>query len=324
MRSVPGRYIILVCLLFCGTASAERIRDVEAISADTRLVYGSVDFYNRGKLRRNNQTFVSILPSDTDESLSYQTTFDEDGAFFLALEPGDYTLVAVVWANFMGNEFHTNYIRGKFSVSDSGGDLYIGTLETRLERDGYRVEIRDNFERLSQLYDARFPQRRGTSVNRVIERSQPIGNFDSIAYECAPDWGVECAKKRQGVTPISPEVRKAPGFWPEADSLTPTFSWTPSTEADVTYDLVIYRALRTNFQLGPRYIRGRLITYVEDIPEPSWQPETPLEPDARYYWSVRLRRGSAVSGWTTQGYLFFAVVVSASGSGNWFQFKTPE
>ena len=72
-----------------------------------------------------------------------------------------------------------------------------------------------------------------------------------------------------------------------------------------------------------QYTEGRLVAYAKGLAQPSWQPEQPLEPDQRYFWSVRLRRGEDVSSWSTYSYFNFFLIGFSSGHGQWFRFITP-
>jgi hypothetical protein len=107
----------------------------------------------------------------------------------------------------------------------------------------------------------------------------------------------------------------------------PSFEWKPSTAEGVTYDIAIYESLPlTAFDSlpGAAKQRGKLAAYVEGLQEPKFQPGTPLQPNKRYFWSVRLRNGDLVSGWSTSSYFAFFIVGWATGSGDWFGFTTPD
>jgi hypothetical protein len=82
----------------------------------------------------------------------------------------------------------------------------------------------------------------------------------------------------------------------EVDSLRPTLRWEPFPDSDdrkadhegmlnrvrnVTYDLKILRA-ESEYPAQVIYTRSGL-------PEPSHRPENPLEPSAKYFWTVRAR-----------------------------------
>jgi hypothetical protein len=121
---------------------------------------------------------------------------------------------------------------------------------------------------------------------------------------------------------LSPEVTTS-GF-PKTSSLLPKFRWQGSSRPDVSYDLVILEAATFSIDgITSDYMKGRLVTYVEDIKGTSWRPDTPFKPETKYFWSVRLRDGNTVSRWSSQGHFAFIIVAMWSGSGQWFQFETP-
>lgn len=114
-----------------------------------------------------------------------------------------------------------------------------------------------------------------------------------------------------------PKVTQS-GF-PTIGSLTPEFRWKPCPKQGVSYDFVLYEAATYSFdQMTPLYMRGRVAAYEEGLVEARWQPDTPLKPDTRYFWSVRMREGDPVSHWSTQSHSTFLLVYmsweAASGS----------
>ena len=139
--------------------------------------------------------------------------------------------------------------------------------------------------------------------------------------ECDEAWNIECDKRYKGVTPISPKVTQS-GF-PIIESFTPEFRWKPCPKQGISYDFVLYEAATYSFdQAIPRYMRGRLAAYEEGLAEARWQPDMPLKPDTRYFWSARMREGDTVSHWSTQSHSTFLLIYASWGSGQWFQFKT--
>jgi len=93
--------------------------------------------------------------------------------------------------------------------------------------------------------------------------------------------------------------------WPKVDSLQPTLRWQPlpgehwlpwplgngqakpfvetdtGSISDVRYDLRIWTVVEGS--------PGELAYDVEGLPEPAHKIERPLQPDTKYYWSVRAR-----------------------------------
>jgi len=319
-----GMVGVLVTLLvsISNIASAETVKDVKSIDAETHIIYGSIDLFDGGRLKRNRSSVLVMVPENASEALVYRATRDKDGAFFLSLEPGNYMLLAYIWKSSMTNDFLVNRYRKKFSVPQSGGDTYIGTFEVWKDG-GLDLHIRDEFDRISLLYDERFPNRKGTSNNRTLDEPVSLGNFASESYQCSPEWGLVCDNDFQGVLPLSPTIRQRPGFFPRTENLRPEFSWEPVQGENISYDLALYEAASLNAMVGPGTLPGNLVAYVEDLDDPYWQPEAELKPNTRYYWTVRLRRGDKVSGWSTKGFSFFAVVAWAFSRGDYFAFRTP-
>lgn len=318
--------MMLVILLFAGCSTAPAIYDVETVAENTQIVYGTVDVYGaKGKRQKwgmgwtgHNYFYLTILPAESSEAMTYK--LDKDGRFYWALEPGDYKLLGYHWERKGG--VSTGHLGADFSVPGSGDDTYLGALELRSFRVGLAPSVEDRFDQAARHYDTKYPQRKGTSVKRLIEIGKALGSVGSYLHQCHADWGIECTDRFKGITPVSPEC-KSSGF-PVTSSLQPTFSWQSSSRGDVTYDLVLYEAAvyRVGGQLVNSYMRGHEAAYVEGIRESSWTPATPLKPDTRYFWSVRLRDGDTVSGWSTQSHFTFMIVAWSSGYGQWFQFRT--
>jgi hypothetical protein len=313
-------------LLVAGCATAPTMQDVEAVSADTHIAYGSVDVFSaKGKAQDwgtgwtgQNYFYVTILPAGSKDAITYR--LDEDGMFYWALAPGDYTLLGYHWTKDQAQR--TGYFGADFEVPAEGGDVYLGSIELRSIRIGLVPIVVDRFDEMAARYDAKFPARRGMSVSDVIEMPGTLGNVADYRHQCHEAWGIECSERFSGVTPVTPDCRKT-GF-PTIETLQPTFKWQASSRDDVSYDLVLYEAARYSISgaMGDDYMRGRRVAYVEGLQAPSWTPGTALRPDTRYYWSVRMRDGDIVSGWSTQSHFTFMLVAWSSGYGNWFQFRT--
>jgi hypothetical protein len=316
---------IFALLLFWGCAVPPTMKDVEEITADANIVFGSVEVYEDGELQEWGTRFfgydhfyLTILPPDSNESITYKLA--KGGTFFWSLPPGKYTLLGYHWSEDTGQR--SGRIGASFSVPESGPSAYLGTIEFRGNVVYLVPKFEDKFDQVVKLYDTKFPDRQGTAVKQLMEAPQPVGSFAAYRGQCHDDWKIECDKRFRGVTPISPEVSKS-GF-PMSDTLRPEFRWKACARQDVSYDLILYEAAA--YVLGgqnvPSYMKGRVVAYEEDLKEPRWQPDTPLKPDTRYIWSVRLRDGDTVSGWSTQSHSTFLLVYMSSGYGQWFQFKT--
>lgn len=323
--SRSSRIVLLTLLLFWGCAVPPTIKDVEELSEDTSMVFGSIEVYDDGEKQEwgtrffgHDHFYLTILPPDSSEAISYKLA--KDGTFFWSLPPGEYTLLGYVWDTDIGQR--SGRIGTDFNVPEPGADAYIGTIVFRGNMVFLVPDFEDRFEEVAALYRARFPGRQGAAVKQLVEAPLPVGNVTAYRGPCHDAWNVDCGKRFQGVTPVSPEVSQS-GF-PLASSLTPEFRWKGCPRADVHYDLIVYEAAAYAFggRNVPSYMRGRVVAYVEDLDEPRWQPEMPLKPDTRYIWSVRMRENGTVSGWSTQSHSTFLLVYMSSGFGQWFQFKT--
>ncbi len=326
VKSLFNLALLAVLSVIVGCAVAPQMEDVDVVAADTHIVYGSIDVFSAtGKSQDwgtgwtgHNYFHVTVLPADSSEAITYR--LDKDGMFYWALEPGDYTLLGYHWTK--DQSTRTGYFGGDFSVPASGGDTYLGSIELRSVRVGLVPFVIDRYEAMAARFDAKFPQRAGTSQSKLIEMPGTLGSVTDYRYQCDKAWGIECTDRFSGITPVSPDCKKT-GF-PITPSLQPVFRWQASTRDDVSYDLVLYEAASYSISgmMKNAYMRGHRIAYVEGLKEPNWTPESPLRPDTRYFWSVRLRDDGTVSGWSTQSHFTFAIVAWSSGYGNWFQFRT--
>ncbi len=326
MRSLVTAVFVLVAgslMGSCGTSTV--IRNTEEISADTHVVYGSVEVWtDKGKEKwgvgwlGESNFYLMILPETGNEAFNYRV--DKDGQFFWSLAPGEYTLLGYEWHK--NNEKRSGEIDATFEVLEEGGDQYLGALEFRGNQFLLRPAVLDRFEDGQSVYDRKFPTRRGQSVKSLLAFAPPTGNFESISGQCNECWQIDCSKRFSGVTPTAPEV-SAKGF-PAIGTLTPEFSWSGSPRAEVTYDLVVYEAaVYRQDSITRSFVKGRRAAYIENIDGTSYKLDAPLEPDRKYYWSVRMRDGNHVSRWSTHNHFMFALVYMSSGYGQWFQFQTP-
>lgn len=320
------RYLaVMAALLLWACTPTPTMKDVETLTPEARLVFGSVEVWSGDEQETwgtgwlgSNYFYLMILPPDSNKAISYR--LDKDGMFFWALEPGEYTLLGYHWAN--EGVQQTGSLGATFEVPKVGSDSYLGTIILR-SLGPYMIPVfEDRYDVVAAAYDAKFPARRGTAVTQLLESPGPVGEFANVRDECHEDWSIECDKRFKGITPISPKVKQS-GF-PTVGSLTPEFRWKPCPKGGVSYDFILYEAAAYSFgdMLEPLYMKGRVVAYEEALGEARWQPKTPLQPDTRYFWSVRMREGDTVSAWSTQSHSTFLLVYSSWGTGRWFQFKT--
>jgi hypothetical protein len=106
------------------------------------------------------------------------------------------------------------------------------------------------------------------------------------------------------IEPVYPKAKTPFNDPIDVKSLQPTLTWLASNGSDVSYDLAIFEA----YNLGARYIgtkgyfeyqRGKQIYYREGLMTTEHTIEEPLQPATIYCWSVRIRRDSEVTEWST-------------------------
>lgn len=120
---------------------------------------------------------------------------------------------------------------------------------------------------------------------------------------------------------------KNPRVFPtEIDSIQPTFSWKESTDPTASYDIIVWEVLRTT---PDRYgyferIRGKEVYYRENLKEPRHTVEIPLQPNHEYYWSIRTRKGSEASPWSTCNYTGVTLGAYVHNTNIYFLIKTPK
>ena len=314
---------LLTTVVCCATAPV--MRDIEAMTADMGMVFGSAEIYvEEEKLNlgltwtEDNHFYLLILPPDSNVATTYEVT--NESTFFWALPPGEYMLLGYRWQQ--AGTARTGDVRTWFTVPEDGADTYIGSLEFRGNKYSLNPTLLDRYEQVAAIHDKRFPERRGSTIKNLMKPAERAGNFSGMLPACDARFEVACSERFRGITPTTPEVTTS-GF-PPVPTLQPEFSWQGSANADMHYDFILYQAATyTINQVTDFYARGRLAAYVEDIGATSWRPDRPLKPGTRYFWSVRSRDGEIVSDWSTQTYFSFALVAWTSGYGQWFQFRTP-
>jgi hypothetical protein len=126
-----------------------------------------------------------------------------------------------------------------------------------------------------------------------------------------------------GVTAINPKAGH-PYNPTKVENLQPTLKWKSPTQADVTYDIIIFEGITTDHRQGTKRAVGKMVYYRERIKETYHKVEDPLEPDKEYYWSVRVREGDKVTEWSRYDYFLYGVVAYVKGNNLWFMFKTPK
>lgn len=115
---------------------------------------------------------------------------------------------------------------------------------------------------------------------------------------------------RNGLKPVEPAQSDAMlRFWVGAESpvnvdgLQPTFRWQNSSAAGVTYDFIIYQAVKRQtakgLNLGQYAEHGKVVYSRERLNSSEHKIETPLKAGNDYLWTVRTREGDKMSEWAS-------------------------
>jgi len=311
-------------LALCGAAGPAslpwRIKNVEQAAEGQGLVVGAIRYLKDGEDKKcadgGYKCVVVILPPDSHKAVVYE--FEKSGDFVWSLPPGQYTILAFAR---MDRGWNIQSMRAVFAVPDSLDPVYIGDLLFATRDGRYAVGARDGFDEAATQFNSAYPDRAGTLLNGTVGPEENLGSWARTSYVCAPEWKVECTKNFRGVTPLLPADGK--GFTLAGD-LHPQFRWVPSADGTITYDVALYEAASFNDDgITRQFTEGRMIAYRQGLSAPEWRPDLSLEPDRKYYWSVRLRRGDLVSTWSSYSYFNFFIIGFSSGYGQWFKFTTP-
>lgn len=106
--------------------------------------------------------------------------------------------------------------------------------------------------------------------------------------------GLSACTTFHGVTVISPKAGH-PNAPTKVESLQPILKWKPSSQMDVTYDVIIYEVIsnREEYDIRiPKRAMGKEVYYREGLKETEHKVEDLLKPNNEYYWSVRVRKGN--------------------------------
>jgi len=254
-----------------------------------------------------------------------QEIIRSDGYYFLPLLPGEYMFVGASFNNpnswTEGQLARTSRVGARFTVPQGEESVYVGTVKIESVYNGYATVILDDYEAGVDAYKGKYhgATNPGQSLMKLEQR---IGTYQLIQNACSADWGVDCSGKYAGVTPDYPPVEN--NSFPVVSSLQPTFRWHPSAKEDILYDLVLYRVVNFSpFGIGGRNLPGEVVEYQQGLIEPSFTPSNQLEPNEKYYWSVRMRRNGIVSNWSRFSYLNFMIFAYTTGHSSWFGFTTP-
>lgn len=297
------------------------LKDATVAAAGQSLVVGSIRFLRNGAEKKCSVAGVKcllvILPPGTHRAMSYQ--FERSTPFTWSLPPGDYIALA-----FQRTDRGSTVMpfRALFTVPEGGGPIYIGDLLFAVQGARAVVGAGDDFVEAGKRFDAAHPDLAGKLAKNLVRQEDVLGDASEVVGICDEAWKLACTKNQLGVTPASPSDGRG---YDRITDLRPEFRWNSSADPQVTYDFALYDSASFGLDaLSKSHVEGRVVAYRQGLAEPAWRPDTPLEADHRYYWSVRLRRGQTVSTWSTWSYFNFFIIGFASGYGQWFRFMTPE
>lgn len=272
---------------------------------------------------------VIVIPADGGEPVTHR--LKDDGTFFWALPPGNYTIAEYeweVWGRDRGVRHGT--VDGQFTIPANPGATYLGTLTLDLYDGSYNLWVEDDYDEATQRLKAKLGQSFKSAQRSLITIDKgPVGSLDKDPDDevgsaiCTGEWGIVCTSHYSGVTPTSPVADVGQGFFSgmnpsfrKVPNLTPQLQWGGSSDPEVTYDIIVRKAIAYSKMGSSRYIDGPVVAYARGLAEPRYRFTIPLEPSEKYFWTVRLRRGDLVSNWSKmQGpnYQGFA-----------FSFQTPQ
>jgi len=271
-----------------------------------------------------------VVPTGGGEPVTHR--LKDDGTFSWALPPGNYTIAEYEWEVFGGANRGVRYgtVDGQFTIPPNPGATYLGTLTLDLYDGSYAMRVEDDYDEATQRLKAKLGQSFKSAQRSLITLDKgPVGSLykdpDAVVGSaiCTGEWGIICTSHYSGVTPTFPVADVRSGFFSgmnpsfrKVPNLTPELQWGGSSDPEVTYDIIVRKAIAYSKQVGSRYIDGPVVAYARGLEEPSYRFTTPLEPAGKYFWTVRLRRGDLVSNWSKmQGpnYQGFA-----------FSFQTPQ
>lgn len=292
-----------------------------------RLI-GRMQFLHNGEPRAFGMTFldayhVTLLLRESGSDLVHFVESDREGTLNWPLKPGQYDLIGLVAGRSAGS-YHEQTTRRYMApiTIEAGTALYLGDIRVESRGGRYNITVLDQYDETLKLLQPRLTSGKFRPVKARIQPEQPPGNYKAMRPVCDAAWGISCSETNLGVEIVRPVGM---GPFPTTESRTPLLEWKPSTQKDVTYDVAIYESLNFEFtQWGSiNRMLGSRAAYAEGLTEPRFTPSTPLQPDKKYEWSVRLRRGDTVSSWSTTSFSLNLIIAARSNSGRYFGFETP-
>ena len=292
--------LVLLALAGCMVPT---LPNIKAPAPGQAAVFGRINVVENGTPAKwRSGGFIEVTSGQFRLILIEETTskplfhdLEKDGTFVWNLAAGTYMLAGFDWT--LGTRSLSGTIRSRFSVPEAGVPaIYIGTLDLTISSNRYEIEIRDDFDEAAVALTKQISGLDGRPVKGLMEiEEEPTGGARYSAHVCNKVWKMACGERYRGVEPLDPEIRQL-GF-PRAKSLQPTLKWSASNKAGVTYDVILYEAIRYQTADGRHegLLQGIIADYVEGLSEAKHQVTRPLKPGADYLWSVRLRKDDAIS-----------------------------
>lgn len=322
--------LIFIALLISSCTKKGFIVDVnEGPPTDQCIVFGKLTLMDSEGVKKWGEVFYDqpllvLLPPGSDIADSYR--IKDDGNFFWALSPGNYTILGFGDRMFGDRKLP---MKAKFTVPVSKKSMYIGDfLLLVLQENIFSNKIVDNSQIAISNFKDQFPDIQETPIVDIMVTENKIGSYENIQHICKSKWGIKCeikyffGKSFHGVIPTTPEA--SIHSFQKINSLSPSFKWQPSSQKNVSYDLIIYEAAIFYFDGFQKvYLPGKIFLLEENIKEPNYELEKELKPGTNYYWSVRLREDNEVSTWSLFHYIYNYVIGVSSGFNQLFSFSTP-
>ena len=267
--------------------------------------------------------YCSALVHSEADNKGIVRRFDESGWFGWSLGPGTYVLADIVCGR--KNALYTLPLGLRFEVPAEGPVSYFGQLSVDYTDDHFRkLEWDSEVGQASAEFARRFPDKILITDRPAVPDRGP-GDFTNLVSICAAQWQLKCSQKLQGVEPLNPTVdrgMRGVGF-AAVDGITPTLRWKAGADSSLTYDVVIWEDVQYAVPGRTLHEPGRVVVYAENLAGAEFAVSDGLKPATKYFWSVRLRRGSEVSSWSRGGHEFNVFFYASRSSGQWFGFETP-
>ena len=303
--------VILVSVAMSGCTTTIKMEPAQSLSKEQAIVFGKVNVIVDGKhIKMTTSGFKSYLTIEFRQkgsSTIMEYKVDETGYFYWTLAPGEYEVLGTYGLAADGPfEMMTPLAQRVWIpfTAQPEESLYLGDLTLELSKNRHaKQRLDDNYSEAIKEFKKKYPSTHTDPLNRVtkLEPFNP-GAHTKVTHICSGDWGKYCSSYNIGITPIYPDRLQDV----VVASIAPTLRWVPSSMPNVKYDVAIYEAYDSTWRKialdlltgKESWRRGRLMIYAQGLAAPKYKPDVSLQQDTTYLWSVRLRRGDAVSTWS--------------------------